>query len=199
MTDSPAARPWSTWPLALPGVALAAAGALHPAHLTAATAPRWTMLHVAGLFIFPLLGVALARLVGLRPDPLAWLVRLAAYGYATAYTALDVLDGIGAGYVTWRLGEGEPRPQALNSVFAIGGRLGHVGAWCLVVTAILVSLDVLVRRLDLAAIAASVSLVVGALLVRWDHIFVPWGALGMLLVGLGTAGVGLLVVRDAQQ
>lgn len=185
--------------LAAPGVLLGVAGLLHPMHLTAATAPRWTWLHVAGLFVFPLLGVALAVVVRGRPDPLAWLVRVAAYGYATAYTALDVVDGIGAGYVTWRLGAGTPRPQELNYLFDIGGRLGHVGAWCLVVAALLVSLDLLLRRQRPLAAAAAAMLVGGALLVRADHIFVPWGALGMVLVGVGTAVAFLLTTPEVDQ
>ncbi len=185
--------------LAVPGVLLGLAGVLHPMHLTSATAPRWTWLHVAGLFVFPLLGVALAAVVRGRPDPLAWLVRLAAYGYATAYTALDVLDGIGAGYVTWRLGPGVPRPQELNSVFAIGGRLGQVGAWCLVVATLLVSLDLLLRRRGQVAATAAAVLVGGALLVRADHIFVPWGALGMVLIGGGTAAAFRLSDSEVDQ
>ena len=83
--------------LALPGLVLAVAGLFHPHYLVIGTAPRWTMLHVAALFVFPLIGVALAMLVRGRTDPVAWAVRLTAFVYAAAYTALDVISGIAAG------------------------------------------------------------------------------------------------------
>ena len=43
--------------LALPALVLAVAGLFHPHSLTHASAPRWTLLHVAGLLVFPLVGV----------------------------------------------------------------------------------------------------------------------------------------------
>ncbi len=79
---------------------LAVAGLFHPHHLTYDTSTRWWTLHVPGLLVFPLVGLALAALVGGRRDPVAWAVRLTAYVYATFYSALDVVSGIGAGYVT---------------------------------------------------------------------------------------------------
>jgi hypothetical protein len=184
---------WSAGLLAAPGLSLAAAGLVHPHHLTHATALRWTMLHVVGLFVFPLVGMALAALVAGRRGPVAWLVRLSAYTYATAYSALDVISGIGAGYVTWRLGEGAERPDAVRYLFVIGGRLGEVGSWALIGCAAVVVLDA-VRRMGPAAAPGSI-LVVGAGLVHVDHIFAPTGVVGMALVGLGTGWLGVLVAR----
>jgi len=171
-------------PYALPGLVLAAAGLFHPHALTHATAPRWTMLHVAGLFVFPLVAVALVALVRGRRDPVAWVVTLTAYVYATAYSALDVISGIGAGYVTWRLGEGVPRPDEVRFLFSIGGRLGEVGSLALIACALVVAVDALRRR---GAVAApGLALVPGAVLVHMDHIFAPTGVAGIALIGLAT-------------
>ena len=62
--------------LALPALSLAVAGLLHPHHLTYDTSYRWFALHLPGLLVFPLVGVALAVLVRTRADPLAWGIRL---------------------------------------------------------------------------------------------------------------------------
>lgn len=179
---------------ALPGAALMVAGFFHPESLTEHTAHRWWTLHVPGMVAFPLVGVALMSLYRhrwpRRDDPVAWLVVLAAAGYAIFYNALDILSGIGAGFVTSRLPAGAARPDEVRSIFAIGGPLGEIGSWCLIVAAVLVALD-LVRRWGVAG-APAVLLVPGAVLVHVDHIFWPGGALGMGLIGLVT---GYLAAR----
>jgi hypothetical protein len=177
--------------LALPALVLAVAGLFHPHSLTHASAPRWTLLHVAGLLVFPLVGAALAALVGRRRDAVAWVVRLTAYLYATAYSALDVISGIGAGYVTWRLGEGAARPDEVRFLFAIGGRIGEVGSWALIACSVVLALDAL-RRLGAAAVPG-LALVPGAVLVHVDHIFAPTGVAGMVLIALAT---GYLAWRE---
>ncbi len=180
---------------AMPGLTLAGAGLLHPHSLSYASAPRWTLLHVAGLFVFPLVGWALATLVTGRQDPLAWVVRLTAYVYATAYSALDVISGISAGYVTWRLGEGAERPDEVRYLFSIGGRIGEVGSWGLIACAVLIVVDAL-RREGWTAAPGGL-LVPGAVLVHLDHIFSPTGATGMALVGVATGWVAV-TGRDAR-
>ncbi len=170
--------------VALPGLVLASAGLLHPHHLTSATAERWWMLHVAGLVVFPLVGLALAGLVRGRVDPVAWLVRVTAYLYATFYTALDVVSGIAAGYVTDRLGPGVDRPEEVSLLFRIGTPLGEVGSYALIACGVLLAVDQ-VRHHGPAA-GPGVLLVAGAWLVHSDHIFAPEGAVGMLLIGLAT-------------
>ncbi len=179
--------------LALPGLALAAAGLLHPAHLTYATSRTWWLLHVLGMFVFPLVGVALMALFRGRRDPVAVLVVLASFGYAVAYTALDVISGLAAGYVTWRLGPGQARPDEVRYLFAVGGPIGQWGSRALVLAAVLVALDALGRR-RLRALPG-VLLPVGAVLVHQHHIFVPLGVTGMLLVGLATGWLGYLVAE----
>jgi hypothetical protein len=170
--------------LALPGVVLAVAGLFHPMHLSYATSRTWWLLHVAGLFVFPLVGLALAWLLRGRRDPVALLAVLAAFVYAVAYTTLDVVNGVAAGYVTYRLGPGRPRPEEVSSLFDLGRPFGVYGSWALVLATVLVALDAL-WRLRLRAVPALV-MVPGAFLVHRFHIFAPQGVAGMLLVGLGT-------------
>jgi hypothetical protein len=178
---------------AAPALVLALAGLFHPHHLTHQSSGTWWGLHVAGLFAFPLVGLALAAQVRGRRDPVAVVAVLGAFLYATAYTALDVINGIGAGFVTSRLGAGEPRPDEVRSLFLIGSPLGAVGSWALVAAALLVAVDALVRRGLLAG--PGLLLVPGALLVRTDHIFWPWGVLGMVFVALGTGWLEAVHIR----
>lgn len=178
---------------AAPGVVLGVAGLWHPQHLTAATAERWWVLHVAGLFVFPLVGVALMALVWGRRDVLAVLVTLLAYVYATAYSALDVISGIAAGFVTSRLPPGAARPDEVRSLFAIGTPLGHVGSIALVLAGALLTVDA-VRRHG-APGAVGLLVVVGALMLHRWHIYPPYGSAGIALVGVGTGALARIGTR----
>ncbi len=180
---------------ALPGLVLGVAGLWHPSHLDATTAHTWWTLHVAGLFVFPLVGVALMALVWGRRDVLAVLVVLTAYVYATAYSALDVLSGIGAGYVTDHLPAGAPRPDEVRSLFAIGTPLGHLGSTALILTGLLVTLDA-VRRVGARGLVGLL-VVLGAVLLHRFHIYPPWGSTGIALVGLGTGGLAAVSASRA--
>lgn len=176
--------------LALPGLALAGVGLFHPHHLTYDTAQTWFLLHLPGLLVFPLVGAALAVLVRGRRDAVAWAVRLAAYLYATCYTALDVISGVGAGYVTRHLGPDVPRPDAVRLMFRIGTPLGEVGSWALLVACGVLVADQL-ARLGVAA-TPGLLLLPGAWLVHTDHIFAPSGVAGMALLGLATGWLALV-------
>jgi len=179
----------------LPGLGLALVGVFHPHGLSYDSAQRWFLLHVAGLVVFPLVGVALAALMGRRRDVLAWAVRVTAYLYATFYSALDVISGIAAGYVTRELGPGQPRPDEVRLLFRIGSPLGEIGSWALLGCCALAAGDQL-RRHGVAAFPGLV-LVPGAWLVHVDHIFAPAGVTGMGLIGLGTAWLAVLETRKA--
>lgn len=179
---------------AVPGLALAVAGLFHPHSLTPASANQWFTLHVVGLSFFPLVGVALASLVAHRNDPIAWVVRVAAYVYATFYTALDVISGIAAGYVTRELGPGVPRPDEVSLLFRIGTPLGEVGSYALLLVTVVLLVDSVRRHGGPGAVA--LVLVPGAWLVHVDHIFSPGGAAGMALLGLGTGTLAWLARRD---
>ena len=183
-------RPLRALLLALPALSLGVAGLFHPAHLTAATAQTWWALHVPGLFVFPLVGVAFMALVRGRRDAVAVAVVVLSFGYAAAYTALDVLSGIGAGYVTDRLGPGVPRPEAVTLLFRLGDPFGLVGAVALLLATLLLAADALWRWRGAAI--PSLLLVPGAGLVWEFHIFAPNGVLGMLLLAAGTGWLAWL-------
>ena len=176
--------------LALPAAALAVAGLFHPMSLTYASSQTWWVLHVPGLFAFPLVGVAIMVLFRGRRDVVAVVAVVAAFGYATAYTALDVVAGIAAGYVTHRLGPGVPRPDEVRFLFDLGRPFGVWGSWALLLAAVVVAVDALWRHRVRALPAAA--MVPGAYLVHDFHIFAPQGVVGMLLVGLSTASVAYL-------
>lgn len=179
--------------LVLPGVVLAAAGLFHPTGLSYDTAQRWYLLHLPGLLVFPLVGWALADLVTGRRDVVAWVVRLTAYVYATFYTALDVVSGIGAGYVTRQLGPDVPRPEAVSLMFRIGTPLGEVGSWALLACVVVLLVD-RVRALGVGGLVGLV-LLPGAWLVHTEHIFSPFGVLGMVLLGVGSAALAVVARR----
>lgn len=179
--------------LALPGVVLAAAGLFHPTGLSYDTAQLWYLLHLPGLLVFPLVGWALADLVAGRRDVVAWVVRVTAYVYATFYTALDVVSGIGAGYVTRQVGPDVPRPEAVSLMFRIGTPLGEVGSWALLACVVVLLVD-RVRHLGAGGLVGLV-LLPGAWLVHTEHIFSPLGVLGMVLLGLGSAALAVVARR----
>jgi hypothetical protein len=183
--------------VAAPGLVLGVAGLWHPQHLTEATAERWWVLHVAGLFVFPLVGVALVALVRGRRDVVAVLVTVLAYVYATAYSALDVISGIAAGYVTSRLPAGATRPDEVRSLFAIGTPLGHVGSVALVLAGLLLTLDAVRRHGARGAVGLLV--VLGALMLHRWHIYPPYGSAGIALVGLGTGGLAGIGTRSGSR
>lgn len=173
---------------AAPALALAAAGLLHPHSLTTDSADLWFRLHLVGIFVFPLVGAGLVvPLVG-RRDAVAWVVRLGAFVYATAYSALDIISGVTAGYVTSRLPDGASRPSEVSAIFRIGTPIGEVGSWALLLATALLLVDG-VRRWGARA-ATLLTLPVGAWFVHVDHIFSPMGVAGMALLAVGT---GLVV------
>ncbi len=175
---------------ALPGLALMAAGYFHPETLNDMTAHRWWTLHVPGMVVFPLVGLALMWLFKGRRDPVAVVAVLASFVYAIFYNALDILSGIGAGWVTSRLPSGAPRPDEVRSIFALGTPLGEIGSWALLLAAVLVAGDALVRHRWIAL--PGLLLLPGAWLVHTDHIYWPGGALGMGLVGVATGWLAWL-------
>ncbi|MCH1868856.1 hypothetical protein [Nocardioides sp. CFH 31398] len=172
---------------AVPGVGLGVAGLFHPHSLSYETSTMWYGLHVPGLLFFPLVGLALLAPVRGRTDAVSWVVRLTAYGYMTFYSALDVVSGIGAGYVTRELGPDEPRPPAVSLMFGIGTPLGEIGSWSLLACCVVLLADQ-VRRLGAPALVGLL-LLPGAWLVHVGHIFSPEGVAGMLLLAAGTAGL----------
>lgn len=173
--------------LALPALLLAVAGLFHPQQLDYETSWRWYALHVPAMLLFPLVGAALATLVRGRRDLVSWWIRGTAYVYAVFYTALDVISGVGAGFVTSQLGPDVPRPDAVRLLFRIGTPLGEIGSWALIACCAALALDQVLRFRQSALVG--LLLVPGAVLVHEGHIFSPVGVAGMALVGVGTGAL----------
>lgn len=178
--------------VALPGLALAAAGLTHPHLLTVASARDWWTLHVALLPVFPLLAGALLLLLRGDGSPLAWAARIAGYGFAVGYTALDAIDGIGAGLVVDAAGT--PQDAITGRMFEIGDRLGRAGIWALVLAVALTAAALWPRR-GVWVLPGVVLFVLGARLFYVHHIFTPDGAWGMVLIAAGTAALALAPER----
>lgn len=176
---------------AAPALALGAVGSTHPAFLARDTAQHWWVMHLIGLFVFPLVAIALAALMRGRRGAVPIVVVLAAYVFATCYTALDVISGIGAGWVTDKLPPNTLRPEAVTLSFDIGGKLGEVGAWALLVAAVVLTLDA-VRRHGPVLAAPALFLVVGAWFLRTEHIFPTGGVLSCVAIGVGTGWLAWL-------
>ncbi|MEO9151453.1 MAG: hypothetical protein ABI243_03540 [Lapillicoccus sp.] len=169
--------------VAVPGVLLAGFGLLHPSDLTPVTAHTWWTLHVWLIPVFPLLGASVWLVLRGERGVFAQLARLGAYGFATFYTALDVLAGIGAGLAMEEEGAGSP---VVGRLFEIGDRLGAVGVWCLLAAALLGGLA-LVRRHGWRALPGTLVLTASCYPFLRNHIFHPRGVLAVLGVTLGLA------------
>lgn len=169
--------------VAMPGLVLAGFGLMHPVFLAPSTAPAWWQLHVWLIPLFPLIAVALWVLLRGESGVLAWGARIAAYGYACFYTALDVLAGIGAGLVTDVQQGGS---QAVLDLFALGDRLGDTGVYLLVAASVLTG-AVLIRRDGVRAVPGTAVLVAAGYPFLTGHIFSPVGVVAMLGYALGAA------------
>lgn len=182
--------------VALPGLALAAAGLAHPHLLTVASARDWWTLHVALLPVFPLIPAALLLLLRGDGSPLAWAARIAGYGFAVGYTALDAIDGIGAGLVVDAAGA--PQDAITARMFEIGDRLGRAGIWALVVAVVLTAAALWPRR-GVWVLPGVALFLVGCRLFYVHHIFTPDGAWGMALIAAGTAALALAPERGTER
>ncbi len=168
--------------VALPGLALAAFGYLvHPGVLDESTARAWWSLHLILIPVFPLISVAIAVVLRGVRNPFALLALLAAYGFATFYTALDVLSGIGAGLAV-EAGSGE----LVGRLFGVGDALGRAGVWMLLASALLTG-AALVRRDGVRVLPGVIVLAGSCFPFMTGHIFHPTGVYAMVGLGVGTA------------
>lgn len=175
-------RMWTALLVALPGLGLAAVGAwVHPTFLDPTTARAWWTVHVYLVPVFPLISLALWLLLRGVGGPVAAAARIAAYGFATLYTALDVLSGIGAGLVV-EAGAGE----LAGRMFSVGDPLGHAGAWLLMGSAVLTGLALLPRD-GIRVLPGAAVLALACVPFRTAHIFHPEGVYAMLGVAAGCA------------
>jgi hypothetical protein len=173
--------------LAAPGVVLAGLGLTHPDQLTRATAEWWTNLHVMLVPLFPLFGVALWMLIAGEKGWLAWAIRIAAFGYVVFYGALDVLAGVGTG---WLVLEGAaPNGAEVEALFNVAGSFAFWGTRLLVVACVLTAYLFYVKA-GRATLPGGIVLVLAAVVFRNSHIYWPEGGLSCLglAVGLGWLG-----------
>ena len=173
--------------VALPGLALAAIGSAHPLVLTPATAHHWTSLHLLLVPFFPLLAVALWMLLRHRSGPIAGLARLAGYGYAACYSALDVLAGIGAGTVVEHDRRGS---QNMLDLLATGDRFGFIGGVLFIAASVLTTVCLGLRH-GIRVLPGGALLVVSAWLFLTHHIYPPTGVLAQVGIAAGCAGLAL--------
>lgn len=173
--------------VALPGLVLAVLGWFHPPVLTPDTAQAWWTLHVVLLPIFPLLAGSLWLLLRGRRGVVPALARVAGYGYAVGYTALDALAGIAAGLVVQTEGRAS---QAMLRLFDVGNVLGLVGAGCFL-GAVLLTCTVLLPGGGPVALVGGAVLVLSSLSFLDSHIYPPRGVATMLGIAVGCALLAL--------
>lgn len=173
--------------VALPAVAISALGLSHPRHLTADTAQWWVNIHLVLLPLFPLLGVAVWILVRGERGILPWLARIGAFLYIPLYTALDAIDGIGAG--TLKLNDATTHAaRGTTNLFAIGNAVGAIGGWALLAAIVFAVASLAARQRSWAIFLPGVLLLLGgAYFFKAGHIFWPTGGLGLLAFAAGAA------------
>ncbi len=171
----------------MPGLLLAGFGAVHPAHLDAATASWWASLHVILLPVFPLLAVAQWLLLASAPPWLRWPGRLAAFAFAAFYGGLDAVAGIAAGTVVHAQHGATP---VVGAVFEIGDLIGYIGSACFLAATILIVAAAALRARWRAAPGAVVLLLASVSFLD-SHIFWPRGVFTMIGVA---AGMSLLAL-----
>ena len=168
--------------VAAPAFAIAALGLAHPVFLTPDTADRWQLTHLLLLPAFPLLAGSFLWLLRAERSVLGWLARVAAYGYAVLYGALDAIAGIGAPQQV----RNAPRPPT-GDLYEIGDRLGHLGVVLLAVAGLLTGLLLWLRGRSPLALAGGAVVALACIPFYRHHVFPPRGVLALVAVGLGLA------------
>ena len=165
--------------VAVPPLVLAAVGVSHPTHLDADSAQYWRDLHIGILAVFPLLGFAPWIVVRGHRLWLSWTAGVLGFVYASFYTALDVLAGIGAGGL-----EHEGMHEATPVAFDLGDRLGLVGSVAFVAACLLAG-GFAVRMQGIRALPGALLVALGSVLFLFEHIFFPVGVIGQLCLAVG--------------
>lgn len=173
--------------VALPALAVAAAGLAHPVLLTADTAEQWRLAHLVLLPLFPLVGAMVWVVLRGEGGPLAWGARLLAAAYAVLYSALDSIAGIGAPQQVIRAAEdADPRPP-IEDLYEIGDQLGHLGVYALAAAGLLAGLVLWLRTRSPLAPLGAAALAAACYPFLQDHVFPPRGVLALVGVAVGLA------------
>jgi hypothetical protein len=173
--------------VAAPAVLIALLGLAHPLFLTPATAVRWQLTHLALLPLFPLLGGSFLWLLRHEHGLAGWVARLAAYGYAVLYGALDAIAGIGAPQQVRHA----VRPP-IGELYVAGDRLGHLGVVLLAGCALLTGALLWRRHRTWAAPAGAVLIAASCVAFYRHHVFPPRGVLALLGIAVGLVVLGLV-------
>ncbi|MFC5219704.1 hypothetical protein [Streptomyces coerulescens] len=176
---------------------LAAAGWMHPRHLTPRTADHWAQLHVVLLPVFPLLVLGLVVPLWGRPrrdgegalTVLSWAGCLC---FAAYYSGLDAVAGISAGVVVDNGVHG-----AAGRLFVTGDELGRIGVYGLAVAS-LASCAVLWRRHGVRVLPGAALLFVACWSFVDSHIFWPRGVFTMLGFAVAFALLSAAAHRSAE-
>ncbi|WP_328325699.1 hypothetical protein OHA70_36200 [Kribbella sp. NBC_00382] len=173
----------------VPALALAGAGLSHPHFLTLESAASWQHLHLLLLPVFPLLAVGFLLPLWRRPGidvagfatVTAW---VGAFVYATFYTGLDLVAGLAAGTVARNTHSAADLGAAVQPLFEVGDRLGHIGVYGFAIAAAAMSV-VLFLRHGVAALAVAVVLLSASYSFLDSHIFSPRGVYTMVAFAAG--------------
>lgn len=174
--------------VALPGLALAGFGLVHPAGLSAGSASWWATLHIILLPMFLLLGAAQWHLLTPAPPVIRWTGRLAAFGFAAFYTGLDAVAGIAAGTVMDVQGG---YSSVVGHLFRVGDMLGYIGAWSFLVGSVLVVAG-LAPRAGWRVLPGAVLLLAASVSFLDSHLFWPRGVYTLAAIGAGMFLLSLL-------
>lgn len=179
----------------VPTTILVLATLIHPPRLDEASAETWRNLHFALLFVFPLVGLApwiIARRAG---RVYGWVAGFLGYGFATAYTGLDLLAGVGGGALVL-----SGNADVTGPVFAIAKVLEQLGGVSLILGC-LVAAVAAVRLVGWRAIPGGVFALAGAILLLQFHIYPGRGTLatGLLTIGFAVLAVAVTARQRAAQ
>ncbi|AJW80541.1 membrane protein [Clavibacter michiganensis subsp. insidiosus] len=178
--------------VALPPLALAAAGLSHPSSLTDDTAMHWRDLHIALLPVFPLLAIAPILLTRRHDRRLGILAVVLGFAYAVCYQALDILAGIAAGALKLEGGQG------VTTMYALADGIVVTGVWSYVAVTVLAS-ALVIRHAGLRALPGAVIAVIAAVSFVDSHIFFPRGVITMLGLAIGWTWLALASCGSARR
>lgn len=174
--------------MALPGLALAGFGLVHPRGLSASSASWWATLHIILLPVFLLLGAALWHLLTPTHPAFRWTGRLAAFSFAAFYTGLDAVAGIGAGTVEDVQGG---YSSIVGHLFRVGDLLGYIGAWSFLAGSVL-AVAGLALRAGWWVLPGAVLLLPASVSFLDSHLFWPRGVYSLAAIGAGMFLLSLL-------
>ncbi|GIH78912.1 hypothetical protein Plo01_53410 [Planobispora longispora] len=168
-------------------VVLAAAGLLHPHHLTQDTAGRWIALHLLLLPVFPLLAGSLLFLLRGLEGPWVTVARAGSYLYAIFYTALDAIAGVAYGTLLANVDDPASLTRAGTAIDVTGGALGLIGSSGFLLAAIATTVALAAHCGARRVAAGGTVLIAASVLWLGSHIYWPEGVVTVLCLGLGAA------------